>query len=53
MIWDTTALADQQFGGLLMMIPGKLVYFLALTIIFFRWFNTQDQPPIPGQPPLR
>jgi cytochrome c oxidase assembly factor CtaG len=36
-------LEDQQLGGLLMMVPGKMVYFLALTLIFFRWFN-QEEP---------
>lgn len=40
-LWNTTILEDQQLGGLLMMVPGKMIYFLALTIIFFRWFNQE------------
>jgi len=44
MIWDMTTLEDQQMGGLIMMVPGKFVYFIALTIVFFLWFNQQEPP---------
>lgn len=37
-----TALEDQQLGGLIMWIPGGLVYFLVLTVIFIRWLNRDD-----------
>lgn len=40
---DFSALADQQAGGLVMMVPGKAIYLVALTIIFFIWFN-QEEP---------
>ena len=40
---DFSAVADQQAGGLVMMVPGKFIYLIALTIIFFIWFN-QDEP---------
>jgi putative membrane protein len=42
-LWDFSALADQQAGALVMMIPGKAIYLVALTIVFFIWFN-QDEP---------
>jgi cytochrome c oxidase assembly factor CtaG len=42
-LWDLTALADQQAGALVMMIPGKAIYFVALTIVFFIWFNQEEQ----------
>jgi putative membrane protein len=42
-IWGLTALADQQTGALVMLIPGKAIYLIALTIVFFIWFN-QDEP---------
>jgi putative membrane protein len=40
---DFSALADQQAGALVMMILGKGIYLVALTIVFFIWFN-QDEP---------
>jgi cytochrome c oxidase assembly factor CtaG len=33
---------DQQVGGLIMWIPGALVYFVVLTWIFFRWLNRDE-----------
>lgn len=41
-LWNLTALADQQAAALVMMIPGKAIYFMALTIIFFIWFNQEE-----------
>ncbi len=32
-----TPLADQQIGGLLMWVPGGLVFWLAMTVVWFRW----------------
>ncbi len=37
--WGMAAQADQELAGLLMWLPGGLVYFLVLTVVFFRWFN--------------
>jgi putative membrane protein len=37
--WGMSAQADQELAGLIMWLPGGLVYFVVLTIIFFRWFN--------------
>jgi len=42
-LWGLSALADQQAGALIMMIPGKIIYLIALTIVFFIWFN-QEEP---------
>lgn len=47
-LWGLTALTDQQMGGLVMMVPGKAIYLIALTIVFFIWFN-QDEPTQQGQ----
>lgn len=46
---DFSALADQQASGLVMMVPGKAIYLVALTIIFFIWFNQEDEPVGQGQ----
>jgi putative membrane protein len=32
-----TARADQHLGGLLMWVPGGLIFLVALTVVFFRW----------------
>jgi putative membrane protein len=37
-IWDRlTPLADQNLGGLIMWIPGGLVFLIAISVVFFRW----------------
>jgi putative membrane protein len=37
-IWTAlTPRADQHLGGLIMWIPGGLVFLIALTVVFFRW----------------
>ena len=38
-----TPLADQQLGGLVMWIPGGLVLWLAMTVVWFRWSVREDQ----------
>jgi putative membrane protein len=40
--WGLTPLADQQLGGLLMWVPGGLVYLLAIWIISLRWMGTEQ-----------
>jgi len=32
-----TPRVDQHLGGLIMWIPGGLVFLIALTVVFFRW----------------
>jgi putative membrane protein len=37
-VWPAlSAHADQHLGGLIMWIPGGMVFLLALSIVFFRW----------------
>ena len=43
-LWGLSAMDDQHLGALMMLVPGKLVYFVALTIIFFHWFNQEEEP---------
>lgn len=37
-----SVMADQQLGGLLMWVPGGLVFFAVMTVSFFRWFGRDD-----------
>ncbi|HSJ07575.1 MAG TPA: cytochrome c oxidase assembly protein [Longimicrobiales bacterium] len=39
---NITAVDDQQLGGLIMWVPGMIVFWTAITIIFFRW-STREQ----------
>lgn len=43
-LWGTSALVDQQLGGLIMWYPGNLPYAVALVIAFYRWFERGDRP---------
>lgn len=36
-LWTLSPLQDQRIGGLIMWLPGKLVFVIALTVVFFRW----------------
>lgn len=36
-IWGLSPLEDQRLGGLIMWIPGGLIFIGVLTVIFFRW----------------
>lgn len=37
-VWEPlTARADQHLGGLIMWIPGGLVFLAAISVVFFRW----------------
>ncbi len=49
-LWGISALDDQHLGALMMLVPGKMIYFAALTIIFFRWFNLAEEPLTEEQP---
>lgn len=42
-IWGISALADQQFGGLLMWIGTGVVYLGVMAVIFFRWAGAEDR----------
>lgn len=40
-ITSLTALEDQRLGGLIMWIPGMLIFWIGITAVFFRW--TRDE----------
>ncbi len=41
-IFGVGALDDQMFGGLIMAMPGGMIYLVALSIIFFLWLGRED-----------
>ncbi len=38
-----TPTEDQRIGGLLMWIPGNIIYLATLTTLFFRWFAIEER----------
>ena len=38
-VWDLSALADQQIGGVIMKVGSMVVFFTVISIVFYRWFS--------------
>jgi putative membrane protein len=36
-VWGISPMEDQLIGGLIMWIPGGLIFLVVLSVIFFRW----------------
>jgi putative membrane protein len=36
-IWGITPIEDQRYGGLLMWIPGGMIFFAFASVRFFQW----------------
>ncbi len=45
-IWGVSLLDDQQIAGLIMWIPGSMVFFGVMAVVFIRWLNRGDQTPV-------
>lgn len=41
-LWGVSLVDDQQLAGLIMWVPGSLVYFAVLTVVFIRWLNRDE-----------
>jgi putative membrane protein len=41
-IWGTTAISDQQLAGAVMKLVGGFILWIAIGIIFFRWFGQEE-----------
>jgi putative membrane protein len=44
-LWGMTPLVDQQLAGLIMWIPGSLIFFGVLSVVFVRWMNRDEIDP--------
>ncbi len=53
-VWGLSPLADQQIGGLIMWVPGGLIFWLAMTVVWFRWAarDTREDATLPPASPL-
>ena len=36
-IWQLTPMTDQRIGGLIMWVPGSMVFYALMTVVFFKW----------------
>lgn len=36
-VWGLSVLDDQRYGGLIMWVPGTLIFWIAATVVWFRW----------------
>ena len=48
--WGLTTLQDQQLAGLIMWVPGGLLYVVAMSVLFVAWLD--DRPTRPAVRPL-
>ena len=42
-VWGLSPLADQQIGGLIMWVPGGLIFWLAMTVVWFSWARREGE----------
>jgi putative membrane protein len=50
-LWGLSPLEDQRLGGLIMWVPGSLVLWAAITIVFFRWSAARENEERPARAP--
>lgn len=43
-IFNLSPMDDQQIAGLVMAVPTGMIYMTALSIIFFRWLDSENRP---------
>ncbi|MBV8695254.1 MAG: cytochrome c oxidase assembly protein [Ktedonobacteraceae bacterium] len=41
-VWGLSPATDQQLGGLIMWVPGNIVYIVIVSILFIRWMQRQE-----------
>jgi putative membrane protein len=59
-LWGITPLSDQQIGGLIMWVPGGLLFYVVMTVVFFKWAGRDTDSTAgaqvdwrPAAPPIR
>jgi putative membrane protein len=47
-LWGISVMQDQMLGGVIMWIPGSMMYILAALVLISRWLQEEEQkPPLP------
>ncbi len=39
-ILQMSPMSDQQYGGLIMWIPGALFFYIVMSVVFFKWYSS-------------
>ncbi|MGQ0561387.1 MAG: cytochrome c oxidase assembly protein [Gemmatimonadota bacterium] len=42
-LFELTALSDQQLGGVIMWVPGALIFWVAISIVFYKWATRENR----------
>ena len=42
-VWGISAATDQQLGGLIMWVPGNIIYIIIMSVLFLRWMQNKDR----------
>lgn len=42
-IFGLAPIADQELAGLVMWLPGGMIYLLAISLIFFTWLQREER----------
>jgi len=42
-LYGLGVLDDQQIGGLIMWVPGGLIFWIAMTVVWFRWSVRKEE----------
>lgn len=45
-LWNLSVMADQQIGGVIMWVPGSMMYIIAALILLSRLLDVEDKKPI-------
>jgi putative membrane protein len=48
-LWGMSVMDDQQLAGLIMWVPGNMLFFTTFMIVLFSWFNREEHEEL-GQP---
>ena len=44
-IWGLSVMEDQKIGGVIMWVPGSMMYILAALILISRWLQQEERKP--------
>ena len=50
-VWGLGPLADQQIGGLIMWVPGGLMFWAVMTVVWFRWAAREERDDVEAAVP--
>jgi cytochrome c oxidase assembly factor CtaG len=42
-VWGISAATDQQLGGLIMWVPGNIIFIIIMSALFLRWMQNKEK----------